>query len=69
MGTLLKQLHMMWVSMCVALWEVWGHNTVEGGQQSSKETKFARKKIPKMFFLLTGTKCMGYEYVFQFCSE
>jgi hypothetical protein len=19
----------MWVSMCVALWEVWGHDTVE----------------------------------------
>jgi hypothetical protein len=23
----------MWVSICVALWEVWGHNTVEGGLQ------------------------------------
>ena len=31
--TLLKQLHLMWVSMCLALWEVWGHNTVEGGLQ------------------------------------
>jgi len=31
--TLLIQLHLMWVSMCVALWEVWGHNTVEGGLQ------------------------------------
>ena len=31
--TLLKQLHLMWVSMCAALWEVWGHNTVEGGLQ------------------------------------
>ena len=27
--TSLKQLHMMCVSMCVALWEVWGHDTVE----------------------------------------
>jgi hypothetical protein len=32
---LLKQLHLTWLSMCVALWEweVWGHNIVEGGLQ------------------------------------
>ena len=29
--TLQKQLQMMWVNMCVALWEVWGQHTVEGG--------------------------------------
>ena len=49
----------MWVSMCVALWEVWGHNTVEEGPQYSKKTKFASKNVPKKFFLLTGTKCVG----------
>ena len=32
-GNTPTKLHLMWVSMCVALWEVWGHNTVEGGLQ------------------------------------
>ena len=32
-GNTPKTVYLMWVSMCVVLWEVWGHNTVEGGLQ------------------------------------
>jgi hypothetical protein len=32
-GNTPKTVYLMWVSMCVVLWEVWGHNTEEGGLQ------------------------------------
>jgi len=32
-GNTPKTVNLIWVSMCVALWELWGQNTVEGRLQ------------------------------------
>ena len=30
-----------------------------------KKTNFASKNVPEKFSLLTGTKCMGYDFIFS----
>ena len=57
----------MWVSMCVALWEVWGHKTVEGGlQYLVKKTKFASKNVP--IFFCSWAQHVGVRIIFFKCA-